>query len=182
MPEKVCLVVGMLSARMELFGQAEEKLCARFGPVLRRSAVMPFDFTDYYTAEMGQKIHRQFLAFERPIAPNTLCEIKLWTNALEQQFVAPDSSAPRTINLDPGLLYLSRLILATTKDNAHRIYLDRGIYAEVTLIRRENAYQILPWTYPDYRTAAYRKFFEDVRTEIIQRRPTATSRPGGTCK
>jgi len=180
-PENVCLIVGMLSAWPELLGRAEERRCARFGPVLRRSEVMRFDFTDYYAGEMGADLKRRFVAFARFIAPSELAEIKQWTNALEEKFACADSPVPRPLNLDPGLLYLSRLILATTKDNAHRVYLDHGIYAEVTLIRSGNAYESLPWTYPDYRTEAYQAFFESVRTDIV-RQKHAASTPAGPCR
>jgi hypothetical protein len=138
---------------------------------------MKFDFTAYYESEMGANLLRKFIAFERPVSPADLAEIKLWTNGVEASFSeAAASRRPpvrRPINLDPGYVTLSKLVLATTKDHAHRIYLDRGIYAEVTLRFLKGAFEPMPWTYPDYRTEAYRRFFEGVRAELLARQKAA---------
>ena len=171
--EDVCLICGMLSAFPELFGRAAQLLSERFGQVSRESDVLPFDYTDYYRAQMGENIMRKFVTFERPFDPATLAEAKLWTNGLEEQFARPELPVARPINLDPGYVTLSKLVLATTKDHAHRIYLGQGIYAEVTLTFVRGAFQPLPWTYPDYRTQAYRTFFEQVRTDFLARRRRA---------
>jgi len=169
--EAVCLICGLLSAWPDLFDRAETALRERFGPVLRASDVVPFDFTDYYRSQMGDKIQRKFLAFERRVRPSDLPRIKLWTNALEKTLARREFPVPRPINIDPGYLTRAKLVLATTKDAAHRIYLDEGIYAEVTLSYRKGlGWQPHPWTYPDYRTDAYRAFFQAVRSDVFQRR------------
>lgn len=170
----VRLVVGMLSASVETFGRAEAAMSERFGEVGRASEVMPFHFTDYYETEMGANLLRKFVAFARPADAAELAEIKLWTNALEERFAAePGFAARRPINLDPGYVAPSKLVLATTKDHAHRIYLGRGIYAEVTLTFHKGAFEPMPWTYPDYRTEAYRRFFGQVRADLFARSGTA---------
>ena len=162
--ERVRLICGLLSAWPELFARAEGELCRRFGAVLRASEVMAFDFTDYYRAQMGGGLKRKFLAFARPVEPSALAEIKLWTNELEKCLAGGEYPAPRPINLDPGYVTPAKLVLATTKDNAHRVYLGQGIYAEVTLsYRKGKGWQAHAWTYPDYRTGAYQEFFEAVR-------------------
>jgi len=167
----------MLSGFAELFGRAAEAMSGRFGKVSRESGVLPFDFTDYYAPQMGARIMRKFIAFERPFDPAGIIEAKLWTNALEAQLAGPEFPVPRPINLDPGYVTPSKLVLATTKDHAHRIYLGRGIHAEVTLSFVEHAFRPMPWTYPDYRTAPYRKFFEAVREDLLkQRRRPESSR------
>jgi len=183
----VSLVVGMLSAYAELFGRAEAAMSERFGNVARASEVMPFHFTGYYEPEMGADLLRKFLAFERPVDPAELAGIKLWTNALEDRFAAasstpavaaelrragPGFAVPRPINLDPGYVAPSKLVLATTKDHAHRICLGQGIHAEVTLTFLKGAFEPMPWTYPDYRTEAYRRFFEQVRADLVARQRT----------
>jgi len=158
----------MLSASAERFDRAEAMLAERFGKVARASAVMPFDFTRYYEPEMGANLLRKFLAFEPPMNAADLAEIKLWTNGAEGCFSEAAGLPPRRpINLDPGYVALSKLVLATTKDHAHRIYLGRGIYAEVTLSYLNGAFQPMPWTYPDYRTEPYRRFFEEVRADLV---------------
>jgi hypothetical protein len=164
----------MLSAFAELFGRAEAAMSERFGAVARASEVMPFHFTGYYEPEMGANLLRKFLAFERSVDAADLAEIKLWTNALEDRLAAePGCAVPRPINLDPGYVAPSKLVLATTKDHAHRVYLGRGIYAEVTLTFLKGAFEPMPWTYPDYRTEAYRRFFEQVRAGLLAQQKTA---------
>lgn len=169
--EKVCLIAGMLSRFPELFSRAADTVSARFGKVSRESEILPFDFTDYYAPDMGEDLWRKFYAFERPIEPERLVEIKLWTNELEEKMAGADYPVARPINLDPGYVAASKLVLATTKDHAHRIYLARGIYAEVTLSFVEKEFRPMPWTYPDYRTGPYRRFFEAVRADWASRRP-----------
>jgi hypothetical protein len=62
--------------------------------------------------------------------------------------------------------------LASTKDHAHRIYLNDGIYAEVTLAYRRGGWQAFPWTYPDYRRHDFQEFFTRCRESLrIERRP-----------
>jgi hypothetical protein len=81
------------------------------------------------------------------IGQDQLADIKLVTNALEQ---ARAADGRRRVNIDPGYLLLERFVLATGKNYSHRIYLGRGIYADLTLIYRQGAFRALPWTYPDY--------------------------------
>ncbi len=175
----VSLIVGMLSASAELFDRAEGMLAERFGKPARASGLMRFDFTGYYGPEMGANLLRKFIAFERPVNPADLAEVKLWTNGVEAGFSEAAASqglpVPRPINLDPGYVAPSKLVLATTKDHAHRIYLGRGIYAEVTLTFLKGAFEPMPWTYPDYRTEAYRRFFEQVRADLVARQRMAQS-------
>jgi hypothetical protein len=163
--QPVKLMVGLLSGDLDLFRRARQLLAHDYGPVDLASDVWPFDETSYYEAEMGPKLRRCFLSFERLIRPDQLAEIKRQTNELEQRIaddcLQPD--CPRPVNLDPGYLDLARLVLATTKDRSHRIYLNLGIYAEVTLHYSEGAWQPWPWTYPDYRKPEYHAFFERVR-------------------
>ncbi len=163
------LIVGMLSAWPELFDRAAEALAARFGAVRRRSADIPFTFTDYYEPQMGRDLLRRFYSFDGPFDPSRLPETKLWTNELEVQLAGPAYPVARPVNLDPGCVDAARLVLATTKDNAHRIYLGQGIYAEITLNFLHGHFQPLPWTYPDYRTAPYLEFLTQVRGDVVQR-------------
>jgi len=157
-------ILGILSAFADLIDLAADRAEAIFGPADLRSEVFPFDFTDYYREEMGPDIKRRFLSYPRLIAPDRLAEIKIRTNRLEAE-IARDHSrgVPRPVNVDPGYLALDKLVLATTKDYSHRIYLRDGIYAEATLRFRHGRFEPWPWTYPDYRTEAYTRFFLQVR-------------------
>ena len=73
----------------------------------------------------------------------------------------------RPLNLDPGYITPAKLVLASTKDHAHRIYLRDGIYAEVTLSFRGRKWQPLEWTYPDYRRDDYQRFFTECREWLL---------------
>ena len=165
------LLVAVLSSRPGRLAEAREALEDRFGPVAFASDPAPWSYTTYYDREMGPGIVRLFWAFERLVDPAELPAIKRETNGLEDAFREDDS---RKLNLDPGLLSLSRFILATTKDGAHRIPLRDGIYAEVTLVYERGAFRPLPWTYPDYRCDGCRAVLEAARERFRQR-----LRPGG---
>ncbi len=148
-----------------LFGEARAALVKVYGPVDHISPLWPFDFTSYYAEESGEGLLRQFLSFAELIDPGKLAEIKLRTNQLEQEHA---SGGRRQINLDPGYVDLSKLVLATTKNHQHRIYLGRGIYAEVTLRYTRKSFRPWEWTYPDYRTNHYVEFFNQVRETYLE--------------
>ena len=117
---------------------------------------------------MGTDLNKQFLAFERLIDPAALADIKRQTNDWEAEYAALGRHAePRPLNLDPGYITPAKLVLASTKDHAHRIYLRDGIYAEVTLAYRHRQWQPLEWTYPDYRREDYQRFFTRCRDYLL---------------
>jgi hypothetical protein len=157
-PEK--LVIGVLTSRMARREELLGLLQKRWGPLDYTSPVMPFTFTDYYDAEMGQPIERFFVAFDRLVDPSLLAGIKRETNGIEDRF---REQGLRKVNLDPGLLSLPRFVLATTKDNAHRIPLEGGIYAEITLLFGKGTFRPLPWTYPDFRSESYTRILNGIR-------------------
>jgi hypothetical protein len=158
------LVMGILSTSEDshpaLFALLEKK----FGPILHTSEAVPFTFTDYYNKEMDGRPQRFFLVFEKLYDPSLLAEAKLFTNLLEEQFTVDGG---RRINLDPGLLSAASLILATTKNRSHRIPLQQGIYAEVTLFYEKGRLISLPWTYADYGSEEFRLLFKRYRSEYM---------------
>ena len=169
-PEPVLLLVGMLSSSLEEFSAARELLERRFGPVELESAPFPFEATHYYDDELGTPILRQFVAFTRLIDPGRLASVKGFTNELEHVRARKRGAQPRRpVNLDPGYLDAGRLVLATTKDRAHRLYLGQGIHAEVTLMYEKGAWQALPWTYPDYAAPTYHPFLIEARVSYLVR-------------
>ena len=161
----VKLIVGMFTAQETLFDEARVELSGTYGRVDHVSPVWPFDFTTYYAEEFGEKLLRQFLAFEDLIDPATLPETKLYTNEFEQRF---SLGSRRRINLDPGYIDLSKLVLATTKNHQHRLYLGRGVYGEVTLRFTRKSFRPWEWTYPDYRSDHYVQFFNEVRSTYLE--------------
>jgi hypothetical protein len=162
----VKLFVGILVSEAGRLAEVESRLSAEYGAIDVQSPVIPFTFTDYYRRETGDQILRTFFSFERLIEADRLPGIKLWTNALEVEFAATGSSSgnvQRPVNLDPGYIEHSKVILASTKNFYHRMYLGGGIFGEVTMHFRNNAWEFFPWTYPDYQSEEYRKFFLQLR-------------------
>jgi hypothetical protein len=159
-PEPAKLVVGVFLKEQELLPGLVGELVAAFGALDMISSWMAFDFTSYYVREMGAPLWRRMLAFRPLIDQDQLVEIKLATNAMEQ---ACARDGRRRVNIDPGYLLMERFVLATGKNYSHRIYLRRGIYADLTLIYQNGAFRTLPWTYPDYGGRAIGQFLKTVR-------------------
>jgi hypothetical protein len=147
-------VAAPVNLVMSLIATDREKIChvlaalrERFGETDYLSPYLPFDYTNYYEQEMGRSLLRRFASFESHIPPETLPDIKNWTNDLEKRFSGGDS---RQVNIDPGYIAAAHLILATGKGYTHRPYLRDGIYADLTMVFGDGSFQSLPWTYPDY--------------------------------
>jgi len=163
-------VVAVFSRHAAALAWAAERLAERFGPIALSSEPYAFHHTAYYEPSMGPALVKLLHLFQTPVDPERLAEIKLLTNELEAELAAAGRFPERRpLNLDPGLLHPGKFTLATTKDQAHRIYLRQGIYAEVTLSYREGAYVPLPWTYADYREPHVLAFLKQAR-ELGKRR------------
>lgn len=158
--EPAKLIIGMFSNKTNLFEKVKKILEEKFGPVDFVSEVLPFNKTNYYEKEMGKDLKRIFYSFQRLISPESLVEIKIFTNQIEEKF---SEGGKRRVNIDPGYLTLSKLVLASTKDYSHRIYLKEGIYAEVTLRFEKGTFIPYEYTYPDYRTPEYLHIFNQIR-------------------
>jgi hypothetical protein len=188
-PVPVKMVASLLSGDPGLLDEAESALSRIYGVVDFQSALLPFDHTDYYTPEFGPGLQRRIVAFERLIDPADLPAIKHQTNELERALVPGKLRAInidpadlpaikhqtneleralvpgklRAINIDPGYISLGKLVLASTKDHAHRLYLGQGVYAEVTLTYQRGRFRPWPWTYPDYGSEDYCAIFDELR-------------------
>jgi len=141
-----------------------------WGPVALQSERFEHRETNYYDATMGKDLLKAFFAFETPFDPADLAACKETSNQWERDYQQLGRhSEPRPLNLDPGYLTEAKLVLATTKDRDHRVYLHSGIYAEVTLHFQRGAWLARPWTYPDYQRADYHAFFLRCRDYLRQR-------------
>lgn len=158
----VKLIVGIITAVPDLLSCVYQRLSVQFGRIDFASNLLPFDYTTYYEAEMGKDLKRQFVSFEKLISAEELAAAKCFSNTVECEF-AKGETTPRPVNLDPGYISAAKLVLASTKDHAHRIYLQDGIYAEITLKFYRKTFQPWEWTYPDYRTPAYINIFNHIR-------------------
>lgn len=156
----VKLIAGFIFSDRLALESALRSLERKFGLVDFKSPVLDFTHTSYYEKEMGKDLKRLFVSFSKLIPPETLPSVKLFTNKIERKL---SRNNLRRVNIDPGYLDLSKLILATTKDFRHRIYLNRGIYAEITLYFQKDSFTSWEWTYPDYRTKEYLDIFNCIR-------------------
>jgi hypothetical protein len=169
----VLLVVAAFSRHPEALEWGRRQCCAAWGPVVLASGSFSFTETGYYESTMGGPLTKVLWAFQRLIDPATLPDRKHESNRWEQALAASGRYAePRPLNLDPGYLTEAKLILASTKDRDHRIYLSGGIFAENTLYYRGGRWQTRPWTYPDYRRPDYHQFLDQCRAYFRQRLET----------
>jgi hypothetical protein len=162
-PLPVKLFIGGLTSIPEMIPKAEERLTALYGAVDLRSETFPFDWTHYYDKTMGNPIHRYFLSFASLIEPSSIAAIKAATNDVEVALAGEYVDLQRPINLDPGYLEQSKIVLASTKNFYHRILISGGIYAEVTLHFEEGEWRSFPWTFPDFKSDLYHPFFSSLR-------------------
>lgn len=141
------LVMSVIAADSRILERVLRELSAEYGFPDYVSAVLSFDYTDYYAEEMGSPLVRRFISFEKLLKPESLPDVKRKTNAVEDKYA---EDRRRRVNIDPGYLNHAHLILATGKGYTHRPYLRDGIYADLTLMYQHGSFCALPWTYPDY--------------------------------
>ena len=169
-PAPALLITAAFSRHEDALAWAKRKLEAEWGAIAMESPAFDFVETDYYEPTMGTSIKKIFWAFEKPFDAADLVDIKLAANRFEEEYAAvANLPEPRPLNIDPGYLTLGKLVLASTKDFAHRIYLNRGIYAEVTLFYKHHRWQHHDCTFADYRREDYQRFFTQCREMLHER-------------
>jgi hypothetical protein len=166
---KLALDVKLFAAitfnNKDIYEAIKSILTEKFGAIDTLSAIYDFIYTQYYAKEMGVNLQKQFLGFEKLIRPEGLPDIKLMTNEIEQRF---SWESKRQVNIDPGYLTGAKVVLATTKNFDHRIYLGKGIYGDVHLRYRGNKFLLTEWTYPDYREMIVIEFFARLRKKYMK--------------
>ena len=165
-PKPVKLFAALLSPENNLFTAAEKELADLFGPVDSETKILPWNVSDYYAPEMGSNLLRRFVAFARLVAPEALPEIKLQTREIEWRHNAEGGG--RRINIDPGYIDAGKVVLASTKNAGHRIYLRDGIYAEMTLLYHSGGFQRFVYTYADYQWPETATFLSDARAHYLR--------------
>lgn len=152
------LICGILYHESIDLPSVSQRLESLWGEIDFESSLYEFSSgSSYYEKEMGSPVYRKFVSFKKLVRPDNLAEHKLQTQKLEEEWGC-ERFPNRPLNLDPGHITRGRMILATTKDFSHRIYLHSGIYAEVTLLLKKNKVESLPWTYPDIAQGHYDDF------------------------
>ena len=160
-PAQVKLFCALLVAPTISIDEVEAVLAQTYGTIVLRTTPLPFTQTTYYEREMGPNLTRLYIAFAPLINLAALATVKHTTNRLEALWSA--AQGQRRVNVDPGYLDLAKVVLASTKDYSHRLYIGDGIFAEVTLRYQQHAFQPWEWTYPDYRVPATLAFFQQLR-------------------
>ena len=165
-PKRVKLFCGLIGTDESVRGVLDH-LKRDFGEIDCETDVREFDSTEYYAREMGNGLKRKWVAFAPLRERGYLARAKHLSVELELKLA---EGGNRTINIDPGYVDDAQVVLATTKNFAHRLYIGMGYYAEPAFIyvKGEGGYRPLEWTYPDYKTVRARRFFRDVRCEYLR--------------
>ena len=158
--EKPILFIGTLFSEKVIFDKVFPVLQNNFGDILFQSNIRPWEYSDHYNKELGTPIYRNFIFFNAIIDPSVLADIKLLTNDMEAFY---SHAGKRQINLDPGYITLAKVVLASTKNYSHRIYLGKGIYAELALFYKGHQFVAMPYTYNDYKDQTYLLMLMKVR-------------------
>ena len=168
-PDPVKLIIGILGCNANAVNAAVDMIKDKFGACDMESPAWPFSHTEYYAEETGKEILKKFVTVEKLIAPDSLAAIKHKTNKMEVKLAGmPDSGLSRPVNLDPGYIEPSKLVLANTKNFSHRIYIGKKMWAEVTLIYSKGRWTTFEYTFPDHKEQRYHNFFSQVREKLVQ--------------
>lgn len=162
----VKLVAAIAASDIALWEECRDKLESLYSPLDDKIDWYDFYHTGYYLPEMGKKLKKRMVSFQELIMAEQLPAIKLAANQLEAEFAV---NGKRRFNIDPGYICAPRLVLATTKDYSHRIYLGNGIFADVHLSYQKGGYRAQEWTYPDYQMPQVLSFFNKVRETYLTR-------------
>ncbi len=165
-PENALLLVGALFSKEDIYLKTLPRLEECFGEILMEGPAIQWDFSEHYKEELGAPIFRRFIFFRELVGQDRLAAAKVKACEIENSFSV---NGKRTINLDPGYLTFAKLVLASTKDYSHRIYLMDGIFAEVTLSysKDKQHYVPLPHTYRDYYDDRYLRLFSIARALLL---------------
>ncbi len=159
-PPKVKLIIAVTFQNEQQLKDVIEYLTGEFGGIDRKTDIFTFDHTDYYEEEMGNGLFKVFLSFAELVDRGRLAEFKIISNRYEEETAL---EGKRTVNIDPGYIGEANLILASTKNFNHRVYLGNGIYGDCNMVFEEGEFRALPWTYADYKEEKHRGFFKEAR-------------------
>jgi hypothetical protein len=166
-PKKAILFSGILHNQEVDHQVIHDILEKKLGKIIIESRTFSFSETHYYCVEMGPVLYRFWVGFDNLIEQDQIADIKLQCNELElDQF---SSDGKRNANIDPGYLTRGKVVLATTKNNQHRLYLKKSIYGEVTLRFKNKSYRPWEWTFPDYCRDEATLFFSRLRSIYCSR-------------
>ena len=173
-PPPTALVAAVMAIDQGVLESAKALMAERIAPIRKEGPVYAFDYTQYYEREMGEGLIKQLVWFDKIVDPAVLPQVKQQTIELEKELgLQKGGEIRRRANLDPGLVSIEGLVLASTKYSGHRICIGPGLYAEVTLLFQKGGYRPLEWTYPDFRTEEAQAFLQEIRAWLLRLRDAA---------
>ena len=158
------LFCGIIFSNPDDLDNVKTKLEKKFKEIDYISPIIDFNQTAYYEPEMGKNLKKAFFSFAKLIKPEDFYKAKIFSNRLEEQYLI---NGKRLVNIDPGAVSAYSVMLLTSKNFFHRVPLRKGIYAELTLIWQNRAFQDLDWTYPDYKTKSYKDILTEIRNQYM---------------
>ncbi|MFQ5629780.1 MAG: DUF4416 family protein [bacterium] len=164
-PDNALLFIAFAYQKERALDELEKIAIRPFGDIFRKSGSYPFAYSGYYQAEMGPGLQKLFVIYKNLYSIENAVKTKLSAIEIEQQTAM---KGKRTINIDPGYLTLAKLVLSTTKNFDHRVYLGQGVFADVQLRYRGGEFVANSWTYPDYREESTFAFLENARSYLHQ--------------
>lgn len=162
---KAKLIIALMYNEKNILNKTLGKLKKIFGKIDLENDEYNFNFTDYYKKEFGNNLMKKIISFKDLINREELADIKLKTINIEKELSV---KGKRRINIDPGYLTLHNLVLASTKELPHRIFIGKGIFAESTLFFRNKQYNDYPYTFKDYQQEIVKEFLIKVRSSLVR--------------
>ena len=166
-PPRVKLIAAVLVRAEESLTACRKALEERFGPTDGATEPFLFLFSNFYQEEMGPDLRKVLWSFDSLRDAGQMVEIKRQAVQIEESHRLKGKGG-RRLNIDPGFLSADRFVLTSRKDAGHRIFLDSGVFGEVTLLFSRGRYRPLSWTYPDYRMEMVGGFLRQVRTRFLR--------------
>ncbi len=159
-PGPVKLIAGLMWNTEATLEEILEKLSV-FGVVESRTETFDFNFTEYYLSESGSNLKKIYLTFRDLVGIDDIPELKLKANVFEEANYTREGK--RFVNFDPGYISEAKLVMATTKNLPHRVYIGQNLFADLQLIYKKPTFRTIPWTFADIKQEAVIAFFNGVR-------------------
>ncbi len=161
------IVIAFMYSDIEVYKLVKDEFINALGTIEKEAQAFDFSHSSYYESEMGASLKKSLVAFATLQKRDKLVEIKQMANSIEQKYSIDDC---RKINIDPAILTLQNIVLATNKNFTHRIYLKDNIFADLTLVyKKKKGYSPLEWTYLDYKSDYVVNFLNEVRGDFFER-------------